>query len=78
MTTHSRHKDNGITFFFLLNSGEISDNCPVYPVTTAALSLSELTERFHEPSQELKFSVEQELPETEGTVPLPNQLVFLA
>ncbi|XP_036701016.1 zinc finger protein 106 isoform X1 [Balaenoptera musculus] len=38
---------------------EISDSSPVYPVITAALSLSELTERVHEPSQELKFSVEQ-------------------
>uniref|UniRef100_A0A8C4LZB6 Zinc finger protein 106 n=1 Tax=Equus asinus asinus TaxID=83772 RepID=A0A8C4LZB6_EQUAS len=46
-------------FFFLLNSGEINDSCPVYPVIAATLSLSELTESFHEPSQELKFSVEQ-------------------
>ncbi|XP_024088262.2 zinc finger protein 106 isoform X1 [Pongo abelii] len=38
---------------------EISDSCPVYPVITARLSLSESTESFHEPSQELKFSVEQ-------------------
>lgn len=38
---------------------EISDSCPVYPVITATLPLSELTESFHEPSQELKFSVEQ-------------------
>nr|KAF6488531.1 zinc finger protein 106 [Rousettus aegyptiacus] len=38
---------------------EISDHCPVYPVITAPLSLSELTESFHEPSRELKFSVEQ-------------------
>lgn len=69
MTTHSRHKDDGIIFFFLLNSGEISDNCPVYPVTTAALSLSELTERFHEPSQELKFSVEQGITRNRGNSP---------
>lgn len=59
MTTNTRHKNDGIILFFLLNSGEISDSSPVYPVITAALSLSELTERFHEPSQELKFSVEQ-------------------
>ncbi|XP_058397327.1 zinc finger protein 106 isoform X1 [Diceros bicornis minor] len=38
---------------------EISDNCPVYPGIAATLSLSELTESFHEPSQELKFSLEQ-------------------
>uniref|UniRef100_A0A5F5PEZ0 Zinc finger protein 106 n=1 Tax=Equus caballus TaxID=9796 RepID=A0A5F5PEZ0_HORSE len=38
---------------------EINDSCPVYPVIAATLSLSELTESFHEPSQELKFSVEQ-------------------
>ncbi|XP_053449593.1 zinc finger protein 106 isoform X2 [Nycticebus coucang] len=38
---------------------EISDSCPVYPVFTATLSLSELSESFHEPSQDLKFSVEQ-------------------
>ncbi|XP_012504784.1 PREDICTED: zinc finger protein 106 [Propithecus coquereli] len=38
---------------------EISDSCPVYPVFSATLSLSELTGSFHEPSQELKFSVEQ-------------------
>ncbi|XP_027827510.1 zinc finger protein 106 isoform X4 [Ovis aries] len=48
---------------------EISDNCPVYPVTTAALSLSELTERFHEPSQELKFSVEQGITRNRGNSP---------
>ncbi|XP_060474797.2 zinc finger protein 106 isoform X5 [Panthera onca] len=36
-----------------------SDSYPVYPVIPAALSLSELTESFHEPSQELKFSTEQ-------------------
>ncbi|XP_049469394.1 zinc finger protein 106 isoform X4 [Panthera uncia] len=39
--------------------GENSDSYPVYPVIPAALSLSELTESFHEPSQELKFSTEQ-------------------
>ncbi|XP_008057542.1 zinc finger protein 106 isoform X2 [Carlito syrichta] len=38
---------------------EISDSCPVYPAITATLSLPELTGSFHEPSQELKFSVEQ-------------------
>ncbi|KAM6201465.1 zinc finger protein 106 isoform 2-T2 [Rhynchocyon petersi] len=38
---------------------EISDSCPVYPVITATLSLSEITETIHEASQELKFSVEQ-------------------
>ncbi|XP_019688179.2 zinc finger protein 106 isoform X6 [Felis catus] len=38
---------------------ENSDSYPVYPVIPAALSLSELTESFHEPSQELKFSTEQ-------------------
>ncbi|XP_065797816.1 zinc finger protein 106 isoform X2 [Muntiacus reevesi] len=48
---------------------EISDNCPVYPVTTAALSLSELTERFHDPSQELKFSVEQGITRNRGNSP---------
>ena len=46
-------------YFFLLISGENSDSYPVYPVIPAALSLSELTESFHEPSQELKFSTEQ-------------------
>ncbi|XP_060474796.2 zinc finger protein 106 isoform X4 [Panthera onca] len=39
--------------------GGNSDSYPVYPVIPAALSLSELTESFHEPSQELKFSTEQ-------------------
>ncbi|XP_006066262.1 zinc finger protein 106 isoform X2 [Bubalus bubalis] len=48
---------------------EISDSCPVYPVTTAALSLSGLTERFHEPSQELKFSVEQGITRNRGNNP---------
>ncbi|XP_010596676.2 zinc finger protein 106 isoform X2 [Loxodonta africana] len=38
---------------------EISDSCPVYPVIAATLSLSELTEGFHEASQELKLPVEQ-------------------
>ncbi|XP_023590943.1 zinc finger protein 106 isoform X4 [Trichechus manatus latirostris] len=38
---------------------EIGDSCPVYPVIAATLSLSELTESFHEASQELKFPVEQ-------------------
>nr|XP_035117837.2 zinc finger protein 106 isoform X4 [Callithrix jacchus] len=38
---------------------EISDSFPVYPVITARLSLSESTESFCEPSQELKSSVEQ-------------------
>ncbi|XP_012297608.2 zinc finger protein 106 isoform X3 [Aotus nancymaae] len=38
---------------------EISDSFPVYPVITARLSLSESTESFREPSQELKSSVEQ-------------------
>uniref|UniRef100_A0A2K6LG05 Zinc finger protein 106 n=1 Tax=Rhinopithecus bieti TaxID=61621 RepID=A0A2K6LG05_RHIBE len=55
---------------------EISDSCPVYPVITARLSLSESTESFHEPSQELKFSVEQRNIRNR-TLPLPNQLVFL-
>ncbi|XP_055393454.1 zinc finger protein 106 isoform X3 [Bubalus kerabau] len=48
---------------------EISDSCPVYPVTTAALSLSGLTERFHEPSQELKLSVEQGITRNRGNNP---------
>ncbi|KAK2103599.1 hypothetical protein P7K49_017455 [Saguinus oedipus] len=38
---------------------ELSDSFPVYPVITARLSLSESTESFREPSQELKSSVEQ-------------------
>uniref|UniRef100_A0A7N5KKA1 Zinc finger protein 106 n=1 Tax=Ailuropoda melanoleuca TaxID=9646 RepID=A0A7N5KKA1_AILME len=38
---------------------ENGDSCPVYPVITATLSLSEVTESSHEPSQELKFSMEQ-------------------
>lgn len=48
---------------------EISDSCPVYPVMTTALSLSELTERFHEPSQELKFSMEQGNIRNRGNTP---------
>nr|XP_045380315.1 zinc finger protein 106 isoform X1 [Camelus bactrianus] len=51
---------------------EISDSCPVYPVITAALSISELTERFHEPSQELKLSMEQENTRNGGDTP-PSQ-----
>ncbi|KAG3261694.1 hypothetical protein H1C71_016655 [Ictidomys tridecemlineatus] len=34
-------------------------SCPVYPVITAALSLSEVTENCHELIQDLKFPVEQ-------------------
>ncbi|XP_036779622.2 zinc finger protein 106 isoform X4 [Manis pentadactyla] len=52
--------------------GEITDSCPVYPVTTATLSLSELTESFHEPSQELKFSTEQGNTRNRGNVPSPQ------
>lgn len=51
---------------------EITDSCPVYPVTTATLSLSELTESFHEPSQELKFSTEQGNTRNRGNVPSPQ------
>nr|KAF6503586.1 zinc finger protein 106 [Molossus molossus] len=43
----------------LQDNREIGDRCTVDPVITAPLSLSELTEGFHEPSQELKFSMEQ-------------------
>ncbi|XP_006831796.1 PREDICTED: zinc finger protein 106 isoform X2 [Chrysochloris asiatica] len=38
---------------------ESSDSTPVYPVITATLSLSELTESFREASEELKRSMEQ-------------------
>lgn len=38
---------------------EISECCPVYPGIAATSSLPEQTESFHEPTQELKFSVEQ-------------------
>lgn len=55
--------------FFLLNSGENGDSCPVYPVITATLSLSEATESFHEPSQELKFSMEQGNTRNRGNAP---------
>nr|XP_035940502.1 zinc finger protein 106 isoform X3 [Halichoerus grypus] len=49
--------------------GENSDSCPVYPVITATLSLSEVTESFHEPSQELKFSMEQGNTSNRGNAP---------
>ncbi|XP_034850518.1 zinc finger protein 106 isoform X3 [Mirounga leonina] len=49
--------------------GENSDSCPVYPVITATLSLSEATESFHEPSQELKFSMEQGNTSNRGNAP---------
>ncbi|XP_027950263.1 zinc finger protein 106 isoform X3 [Eumetopias jubatus] len=49
--------------------GENSDSCPVYPVITATLSLSEVTESFHEPSQELKFSMEQGNTRNRGNAP---------
>ncbi|XP_054421512.1 zinc finger protein 106 isoform X1 [Pteronotus mesoamericanus] len=42
-----------------LLQGEISDHRPVSPGITATLPLSELTEGSQEPSQALKFSVEQ-------------------
>ncbi|XP_058149993.1 zinc finger protein 106 [Dasypus novemcinctus] len=43
----------------LQTNREISDNSPVYPVITATLSLSDLTESFQKASQERKFTVEQ-------------------
>ncbi|XP_045864335.1 zinc finger protein 106 isoform X3 [Meles meles] len=49
--------------------GENSDSCSVYPVITATLSLSEVTESFHEPSQELKFSTEQGNTRNRGNAP---------
>lgn len=70
MTINSKQKS--CSNFFLHNSGEITDSCPVYPVTTATLSLSELTESFHEPSQELKFSTEQGNTRNRGNVPSPQ------
>ncbi|XP_040476438.1 zinc finger protein 106 isoform X2 [Ursus maritimus] len=48
---------------------ENGDSCPVYPVITATLSLSEATESFHEPSQELKFSMEQGNTRNRGNAP---------
>ncbi|XP_029806806.1 zinc finger protein 106 isoform X4 [Suricata suricatta] len=49
--------------------GENSDSYPVYPVIPTTLSLSELTESFHEPSQELKFSMEQGNTRNRGNTP---------
>ncbi|XP_077620724.1 zinc finger protein 106 isoform X2 [Crocuta crocuta] len=48
---------------------ENSDSYPVCPVIPATLSLSELTESFHEPSQELKFSMEQGSTRNRGNTP---------
>uniref|UniRef100_A0A673UH87 Zinc finger protein 106 n=1 Tax=Suricata suricatta TaxID=37032 RepID=A0A673UH87_SURSU len=48
---------------------ENSDSYPVYPVIPTTLSLSELTESFHEPSQELKFSMEQGNTRNRGNTP---------
>ncbi|XP_022376880.1 zinc finger protein 106 isoform X2 [Enhydra lutris kenyoni] len=50
-------------------NSENSDSCSVYPLITATLSLSEVTESFHEPSQELKFSTEQGNTRNRGNVP---------
>ncbi|XP_045864334.1 zinc finger protein 106 isoform X2 [Meles meles] len=50
-------------------NSENSDSCSVYPVITATLSLSEVTESFHEPSQELKFSTEQGNTRNRGNAP---------
>ncbi|XP_059228605.1 zinc finger protein 106 isoform X2 [Mustela nigripes] len=53
-------------------NSENSDSCSVYPVITATLSLSEVTESFHEPSQELKFSTEQGNTRNRGNAPSPQ------
>ncbi|KAM9202882.1 zinc finger protein 106 [Dugong dugon] len=55
----SPERDENVNVVPQGSAGEIGDSCPVYPVITATLSLSELTESFHEASQELKFPVEQ-------------------
>lgn len=57
MTINSKHKR--CHHFFLLSSGEVSDRRSVDASLTAPLSLSEPTENFHEPSRELRLSVEQ-------------------
>uniref|UniRef100_A0A8C0JT45 Zinc finger protein 106 n=1 Tax=Canis lupus dingo TaxID=286419 RepID=A0A8C0JT45_CANLU len=61
----SQGSDDNVSKELLQNS----DSCPVYPVITATLSLSEVTESFHEPSQELKFSTEQGNTRNRGNTP---------
>ncbi|XP_037358194.1 zinc finger protein 106 isoform X2 [Talpa occidentalis] len=55
----SRSSACSVTKELLQANREITDSGPVYPEVTAALSASALRESFHEPSQELKFSMEQ-------------------
>ncbi|XP_012583995.1 PREDICTED: zinc finger protein 106 [Condylura cristata] len=58
-----------VTKELLQANREITDSGPVYPEITPPLSVSELRENFHEPSQELKFSMEQRNSRNRENVP---------
>ncbi|XP_045756229.1 zinc finger protein 106 isoform X2 [Mirounga angustirostris] len=69
VTAVSQGSAGNVSKELLQANRENSDSCPVYPVITATLSLSEATESFHEPSQELKFSMEQGNTSNRGNAP---------
>nr|XP_035940501.1 zinc finger protein 106 isoform X2 [Halichoerus grypus] len=69
VTAVSQGSAGNVSKELLQANRENSDSCPVYPVITATLSLSEVTESFHEPSQELKFSMEQGNTSNRGNAP---------
>ncbi|XP_027425703.1 zinc finger protein 106 isoform X3 [Zalophus californianus] len=69
VTAVSQGSAGNVSKELLQANRENSDSCPVYPVITATLSLSEVTESFHEPSQELKFSMEQGNTRNRGNAP---------
>ncbi|XP_025739660.1 zinc finger protein 106 isoform X4 [Callorhinus ursinus] len=69
VTAVSQGSAGSVSKELLQANRENSDSCPVYPVITATLSLSEVTESFHEPSQELKFSMEQGNTRNRGNAP---------
>ncbi|XP_004609654.2 zinc finger protein 106 [Sorex araneus] len=48
---------------------ETTESGPVFPIITATLPLSELRESFHDPSQELKLSMEQRHTRNKENVP---------
>ncbi|XP_044774291.1 zinc finger protein 106 isoform X2 [Neomonachus schauinslandi] len=69
VTAVSQGSAGNVSKELLQANRENSDSCPLYPVITATLSLSEVTESFHEPSEELKFSMEQGNTSNRGNAP---------
>ncbi|KAG8505301.1 Zinc finger protein 106, partial [Galemys pyrenaicus] len=65
----SRSSACSVTKELLQANREITESGPVYPEVTAALSVTELRESFHEPSQELTLSMEQRNTRNRENVP---------